>query len=382
MLAGMVTRASLHHIRLFYAAYFAAMGLILPYFPVYLAHRGLDVGMVGVFTGLLALAKVISPPLIGGMLDRRHRADPRIFVAAVSAAAALLAMAFPWATPPWWLAMLTLGFGFLWAAALPLTDGISVTVAESAFAEYGHLRLWGSIGFVLASLAGGIWLVDAHIQAFPWFLAGLLAVTAVSAGGFPREAEGLHADRRGRDTMAPAFLLLLAVGFMMQLSHGAYYGLYSLYLLHAGYTGGQVGLLWVIGVLAEIALMWRFSGAIGRMAPVPVISACLLLAAVRWLGIGLTTAWPALAVLQLLHAASFAAFHISAVTWVRRLVPAGRYAAAQGWYSAAGFGLGSTIGIMGSGWIAGQWGYAAAFMVCAAVALAGAVVMWRVPWRM
>ena len=381
MLVRMVTKASLHHIRLFYAAYFAAMGLILPYFPVYLASRGLAVGMVGVFTGLLAMAKVVSPPLVGGMLDRRRRGEPRIFIAIVSAAAALLAMAFPWAVQPAWLAVLTLGFGCLWAAALPLADGISVTVAEAAFVEYGHLRLWGSIGFVLATLAGGIWLVDVRIQAFPWFLAMLLTVTAASARGFPRETEQLHAGHSGRDTMAPAFLLLLGISFLMQLSHGAYYGLYSLYLLHAGYTGGQVGMLWVLGVLAEIVLMWRCSGVIARMAPVSVLSICLLLAAVRWLGIGLTTAWPVLAALQLLHAASFAAFHISAVTWVRRLVPTGGYAAAQGWYSATGFGLGSTIGIMGSAWIAGQWGYGAAFMACAAVALAGAMLVRGVPWR-
>ncbi len=378
----MVSVRSLHHIRLFYAAYFAAMGLVLPYFPVYLAHRGLDVGMVGVFTGLLALSRMISPPIVGGMLDRRRAGDTRAFIAIASAIAALLALGFPWAVSREWLALLTLGFGFLWAAALPLTDGISVTVAESALAAYGHLRLWGSVGFVLASLAGGIWLVDARIDAFPWLLALMLAIAAASASGFPRGTERLHAASTGRQRVAPAFGLLLGIGFAMQLSHGAYYGLYSLYLLHAGYTGAQVGALWVLGVLAEIALMWRYSGAIERMAPVPVIIICLLLAALRWLGIGLTTAWPALALLQLLHAASFAAFHMSAVTWVRRLVPAGRYASAQGWYSATGFGLGSTIGIMGSAWIAGQWGYPAAFMACASVALGGAVLMWRVPWRM
>jgi PPP family 3-phenylpropionic acid transporter len=378
----MVSVRSLHHIRLFYAAYFAAMGLVLPYFPVYLSHRGLDVGMIGVFTGLLALSRMISPPIIGGMLDRRHGGDTRAFIAIASAIAALLALGFPWAVSREWLALLTLGFGFLWAAALPLTDGISVTVAESTLAAYGHLRLWGSVGFVLASLAGGIWLVDARIDAFPWLLALMLAVAALSARGFPQGMERLHAARVGREKVAPAFGLLLAAGFAMQLSHGAYYGLYSLYLLHAGYTGAQVGALWVLGVLAEIALMWRASGAIERMAPVPVIIICLLLAALRWLGIGLTTAWLVLAVLQLLHAASFAAFHLSAVTWVRRLVPAGRYASAQGWYSATGFGLGSTIGIMGSAWIAGEWGYAAAFVACAGVALGGAALVWRVPWRM
>jgi len=78
-----------------------------------------------------------------------------------------------------------------------------------------------------------------------------------------------------------------------------------------------------------------------------------------------------LALLQLLHAASFAAFHVAAIAWVKRMAPAGRHAAAQGLFSAAGFGLGSTIGIMAAGIIPEVMGYAAAFYTCAAVAAAG-----------
>jgi PPP family 3-phenylpropionic acid transporter len=115
--------------------------------------------------------------------------------------------------------------------------------------------------------------------------------------------------------------------------------------------------------------MWRFSRILQQAVPALVFTACMSLAALRWLGTGLTTDPWLIAALQLLHAVSYAAFHVTAIAWVKRLAPDNRHAAAQGWYSAAGFGLGSTVGIMGCGLIAEVWGYSVAFYACAGVAL-------------
>lgn len=380
-MADMVSHNSLHHIRLFYAAYFAAMGVVLPFFPVWLAGRGMDVAAIGVFTGLLSVAKVIAPPVAGHALD--HHPRPGRFIVVASLAAGGMVFAFPWASSDWLLAVLVLGFGFLWAAVLPLTDGLSVSVSERASVEYGRLRVWGSIGFVAASLLGGVWLADSHAAGLPYWLAVLMLLCATSARGFPDrhiEPEPVAGSLSG---VPSGLLWLLLAGFLMQASHGAYYGFFSLYLLQAGYSGWQVGCFWVLGVLAEIVLMWRFSGPISKAAPGVVLSLCLLLASIRWLGMGLSTALVWLLLLQLLHAASFAAFHINAITWVQRLAPPHRRASAQGWYSACGFGLGTALGIMGCGWIATQAGgaddFSSAFMVCAGIALLGVGAGLRLP---
>jgi len=374
MLGSMVSTASLHHLRLFYAAYFGAMGLILPFFPVYLSASGMEVGLVGIFTGLLSLAKVIAPPWTGSVLDRY--ASPgahhvRRFVLYASLMASLLAVSLVFSPPLWPLLCVTFGFGLLWAAVLPLADGISVTVSEAAIVEYGHLRLWGSVGFVVVSLAAGTWLVDAHIGVFPYWLAGLLLLMALSARGFPDDVVYNDRQTQGRGRYPAVFFFLLAASFLMQASHGAYYGLYSLYLMRLGYSGMEIGGMWVLGVLAEILLMWRGSRAVQNADPAWVLGGCLLLAALRWLGIGLLHQWYWLALLQLLHAASFAAFHVAAITAVRRLAPANCHAAAQGWYSAAGFGLGAMIGITGCGMIAQHIGFSQAFFVCTGIALLG-----------
>jgi len=373
----MVSTASLHHLRLFYAAYFGAMGLILPFFPVYLSASGMEVGMVGMFIGLLSLAKVIAPPWTGSVLDRYALPGAhyiRRFVLYASLAASLLAVLLAFTSPTWLLLCVIFGFGLLWAAVLPLADGISVTVSESSSVEYGHLRLWGSIGFVIVSLVAGKWLVDTHINAFPYWLGGLLLLMAVSAKGFPDDVGYNNGNIRDRSPYPAAFFFLLIVSFLMQASHGAYYGLYSLYLMRLGYSGMEIGFLWVLGVLAEILLMWKGSRVVQQADPARLLGGCLLLAALRWLGIGLLHQWYWLILLQLLHAASFAAFHVAAITAVRRLAPPGRHASAQGWYSATGFGLGAMLGITGCGMIAQHVGFSQAFFVCVGIALLGVPV--------
>lgn len=376
----MVTAHALNHIRLFYASYFAAMGLILPFFPVWLDGRGLDSVTIGLLTGLLALAKVIAPPWVGHQLDRRPTTEQHNFIVLASLLAAVSAAAFGWITHIWLLALLTLIFGMLWAAVLPLTDGLSVTVSEHELADYGRLRAWGSIGFVITSLAGGLWLVGPHIDTFPIMLALLMLVLAYAARGFPI----LPVNTAARQSSAPfsaGFYLLLAISFLMQISHGAYYGFYSLYLANAGFSGFEIGLFWCIGVIAEIVLMWRWSRPIQQLAPSLIFIATLVLAALRWFGIGLTTDPLLLTFLQLLHAASFAAFHVAAITWVRRLAPESRHSTAQGLYSAAGFGLGSTIGIMGCGLLVDQFGYTAAFSTCAVAAIIAIPLALLLPKR-
>jgi len=376
----MVTAASLNRIRLFYAAYFAAMGLILPYFPVYLEQIGLGAVMIGVMTGLLAAAKVVAPPWLGHRLDRQSGEVIRRFLVAASLLAAVSALLIGVSHQLILLGLMTLLFGICWAVILPLTDGLSVSISEAALADYGRLRVWGSLGFVLASLAGGAWLMQGdQILALPVVLSLLMLTTALAARGFPR----LQLPASLVNTEAPLFsrlfILLLSVTFLMQVSHGAYYGFFSLYLAAAGYSGWQIGLYWVIGVAAEIVLMWVWSRSLQQAAPAYLFAICMGLAALRWLGTGMTANMGWLFVLQLLHAASFAAFHVAAIAWVRRMTPASRHAAAQGWYSAAGFGLGSTIGIMGCGWVVAAFGYSPAFYTCAVIALLGVPLSLLLP---
>ena len=375
----MISNRSLISIRLFYAAYFAAMGLILPYFPVYLTNLGLNTLWVGIFVGALAATKVIAPPLAGLLLEYRNT-NTRTFLLLTAGLATLASSLMMVELGLLWMLTVVIIFGFFWAAILPLTDGLSLVVSEISMMSYGRLRVWGSVGFVLASFLGGLWLVGDNISLFPWILTALLVLTTLAAIGFPdlsTLSKQTNPQKTTNQSNPKALLWLLFIGFCMQASHGAYYGFFSLYMLDAGYSGGEIGLFWIIGVLAEIILMWYWSKSIQQASPVFILSICLLLASLRWFGLALTTNMLAIILLQLLHAASFAAFHLSAVAWVRKFAHPKRQTSAQGWYSSIGFGLGSTIGIMFCGMIVENQGYATAFYACTFIAILGLLAVWK-----
>ena len=359
------------------------MGLILPYFPVYLADLGFNTLWVGIFVGALAAAKVIAPPMAGLLLEYRET-NTRTFLLIISGLATIFAAALMLDMSASLLLIIVLLFGFFWAAILPLTDGLSLVVSEISLMSYGRLRVWGSVGFVVASLFGGYWLVGESIGHFPVILTILLLLTTLAGIGFPNLAS-LSEHSHHASTSQPnrsALWWLFFIGFCMQASHGAYYGFFSLYMLDAGYSGGEIGFFWILGVLAEIVLMWYWSKSIQQASPAWVLGICLALASMRWFGIAVTTNMYAIVLLQLLHAASFAAFHLSAVAWVRKFSNPKKQTSSQGWYSALGYGLGSTFGILLCGYIVETYDYSSAFYACTFMALLGLLAVWKLKQQM
>jgi len=356
----------------FYFAYFAAMGLLLPFFPLWLQGRGLSEGAIGAVLALLAVAKVLAPPVFGTWLDGQ-RACASSIIAAASALAALCVLGWPWLSSSFGaLAAGVFAFGALWAAILPAVDHLAFAAHEGGRLDYARLRLWGSLGFVAASIGAGIWFSRAGIDALPALVAAMLAACALASWVLPVPKQGLGpaSGALPRNGLAP----LLLLGFLMQASHGAYYGFFSLRLAKAGWSSAAIGAWWVLGVLAEIALMALWGARIQRLPVRNVFAACFALAALRWAGLALSADAVWLVPLQLLHAASFAAFHLAGIAAVQRTASG---AGAQGWYSAAGFGRGVTLGTAASGAIAQRFGLEAAFAAASAIALLGLGATWR-----
>ncbi|MDX8413951.1 MAG: MFS transporter [Mariprofundales bacterium] len=368
-------------IRSYYAAYFAAMGLIIPFFPLWLQHQQVGVATIGMLTGLLAAGKIVAPPLAGWLADRHPPGGLRMMIVVALSLAALFALAWLVIVPLWLLALAIFLFGMLWAATLPLADHLSIVVSEARRGSYGRLRAFGSMGFVVTSFGGGFLMVGDGVALLPWWIALLVLLAGLSGLGFPAQSLP-HSSAHGRHRPNHRLLrALIVAGLLMQMSHGAYYGFFSIYLSGLGYSSWQIGIYWVIGVLAEVVLMWRLSDRLHAASPRWVLSICLLLAAVRWIGTASAEQWWLIALLQLLHAASYAAFHVTALVWVQRWSQPGGSAVAQGWFSSAGFGLGTSLGVMGCGWLISQAGFTAAWWLCAAIALSALWMVRMMPAR-
>ncbi len=367
--------------RLFYGLYFSIMGLMLPFFPLYLDARGYDAMQIAWMVGTLSLARILAPPLFGHLLDNRGRSAGGVMLL-LSLLAAVAMSLLHWEEGGFALSLLLLGmFAVVWAGMLIPADAVVVRLRHSHGA-YGRVRLWGSLGFIVASLLAAR-LLAGHWVYLPWLVALLMLALGVCAMGVVRAWRAPRRDARSPSLRHAASLRrLLWAAMLMQCSHGAYYTFYSLRLESLGLSS-QIGMLWTVAVLAEVVLFWGL-----QRLSLPRASAalrwCFLWTALRWLGIAYGDSLPGLLFWQLLHAMSFAAFHVFSVMLAARLAPPGQAARVQGLLAAAGFGAGGALGALMAGWMVEHASIPDAFLLCSALALLGCLLYpvrrARAPW--
>ena len=351
----------------FYFAFFAHAGAYVAYFPLYLAERGLSAVEIATVLALPPLARIFAPAAWGWVADRTgaHRGIV-VFSCAVSAVAFAL---LPFTTQIGWLIGL---MSVLSGGALPLVEAITLGSLAGQPGRYGPIRLWGSIGFIAVVLAGGAWLDREPVSTLPAAIVAFMLVTLCAALALPKIGRPGFAQI-GALPLPPEVRALLAAGFCNAVAHGALYAFLSLHLEREGYSGTMIGVLWTLGVLAEILVFVYLPQLFRRFALSSILAFSLASGVVRFLAIGWAAGelWIVLAA-QLLHAATFGSFHAAAVAAVHRVFPEGAQGRGQTVFSSVTYGAGGAAGLVLSGWAWEGGGAPLAFSVCALVAAAGA----------
>ena len=361
---------------IYYFSHFAYVGAFTAYFPLYLAERGLDAGRIAAVLALPQMARIFAPGLWGWVADR-WRAQRGVVVLSCSALAAGLVL-LPITQGFAGIAALIALMSVLSAGGLPLVEAITLTALAGRSGRYGPIRLWGSFGFIGAVLTVGAWLDAGPVRLLPALLFGLALAALAAALALPgATAHGPTpaGDSDGGRRASGGVRALLACGFCMAAAHGALYAFFSLHLEQLGYSGKAIGAFWTLGVLAEIAVFLYLPAIFRRFTLSAILQASLLAAVLRFLAIAWSAEYVAVLVLaQLLHAATFGAFHAASVAAVHRLFPRSAQARGQALFASLSYGAGSAVGTLLAGW-AWEWsGAPAAFSLSAAAALAGALL--------
>lgn len=373
----------------YYFAFFAHAGAYVSYFSLYLAGRALAADEIAFALAMPQLARIVAPALWGWLADSWGERYPgaRRAIVVFSGFALFAGIASLYAAErAGAIALALLVMSLLSAGAMPLIEAITFSVLEGRAGQYGPIRLWGSIGFILAVLGTGVWLD--HHEAVT-LLDVLLVLTAAACaasfvlphGAAPRAQHAQHARLRlGAVLRRPEVLAFFGACFCMTAAHGTMYVFYSIYLEQAGYSKTLIGMLWTLGVLAEILLFLRLPQLLRRFSLRTVLLASFICAVARFpaIGWGVHALW-LLAAAQLLHAATFGAFHSGCVAAVHRLFPGALAARGQALYSSIAYGLGGATGSLVAGATWEPLGAAASFAISALFALTGAVlVAWQV----
>ena len=383
MPAARVEPAATVRLALFYAASFLVVGIQLPFWPVWLAGRGLDSRQIAAVFAAALWAKVAATPLFGALADRLGR---RRAVMAALAALAFAAYLGLWDAAGFAAILaLNLAAAVAQSALMPLGDSITLAAVRDDGLDYGRIRVWGSLSFVAAAVGSGLWLSAAPPGGDRILFLVLTATALLVAACLMMPASAPHAAGPPRLRLLGAFAasrrfwLFVAAASALQASHQLYYGFGTLFWRSLGFSDRVIGGLWAEGVVAEIVLFWLARPLVTRIGPLGLMAASGAAGIVRW---SLAAALPGLgaaALLQLLHAFTFGAGHLGAMHFLSRSVPPGAASSAQALYAAASAGLGSGLVMLGAGSLyAAFGGRAYLFMaLLSAVGLAGVAGLRR-----
>jgi len=360
----------------FYFFYFAVLGSLLPYWPLFLKDLGFDAKSIGYLSGIVMATKIVAPNIWGWLADRtgQHIGIIRIgaFLGFCVFGGVLVNQSF------WWLAVVVAGYSFFWNAVLSQFDVVTLRHLGSRYQRYSQIRLWGSLGFVAAVMALGLLFDGLSIRWLPWIVLGCLLALWLSSLCV---AEVKHGEAQHTSAgpsffyivKRPTVLAFILSCFLLQVSHGPYYTFFSVYLEQLHYGRTAIGLLWSLGVVAEVVLFVVMHRLLLRFNLRQIMLASLLLATLRWFLTGFLAEelW-VLLLAQCLHAATFGSYHAFAIEFIRRTFHHGAHGQGMALYSAASYGAGGAAGAILSGlaWDLGpQWVFSAAGFCCAVAAL-------------
>jgi PPP family 3-phenylpropionic acid transporter len=358
---------------LFYAAYFFFGGVQLPFFPLWLESRGLDARTIGLIIAVPALVRIVVTPIVTHQADRHRALKATLVIGAVVGLTGMTTAGL--VSGP---VAIFLAFAVAMAALspmLPLSDAYALSGLGARGRNYGPVRLWGSVAFIVGNVGAGFLLERMAPGHLIWLIVSALAVVVVAASmltpleTIPRPVSATPAASPKTLLRNPAFLAVVLASSMVQGSHAFYYGFSTIQWRAEGFDGRLIGLLWGLGVLAEIVLFALSVRLPKSLPPTALLAIGGVGAIIRWTAMAFDPPVALLPALQLLHAASFGAAHLGMMGFLARNVPRELVATAQG-LAATWSGIVNASATFVSGFVYAATG-SFAYLVMATMALIG-----------
>ena len=367
------------HFSNFYFFYFTTVGVVVPYWGLFLQSRGFNPTEIGQLMAIFLLTKLIAPNVWASIADNMTAKKgsslsllkQAAFVTFILYCLMFLVESF-WAT-----AAVMFSFCIFWNASLPQLEAATLNHLQDRRDKYGQVRLWGSVGFIVMVQSLGLIMDVTGPEAI--LPAGAIAILSVFFASLLLRKPNKQADEKlvindpdiSQDKPIKllslvnknvVFLLTLCV--FMQVSHAPCHTFFSIYLEGYGYSKSSIGALWSIGVVFEILVFIVGYKLLQRFRLADLLTFTFLIAAIRWVMVASfpESGWLVL-ITQIMHSVTYGLYHSVMIKLIDRLFQ-GRYQIrGQALYSSITFGFGGAIGSFISGHIWTVYGQNELFMV-------------------
>jgi MFS transporter, PPP family, 3-phenylpropionic acid transporter len=373
-------RGALTRSAVVYMILFSAVGCWSAYASVLFGELGVGLAVIGLLTAVPAAVAIVGAPAWGLVADRLGDVRPPLLAAGLWAAVAASLLALKPPMP--WLVLVVAVLAAGSSGLTPLVDARTVERLGRHRDRFGQARAFGSLGFILTTLAVGL-LVQAtattamlvvYVPALA--LTGIVGAAVLGRGTRSTRVGGIGPLRALGLLRDPGLGLFFAGSVVVWVAGAGAMAFFSLRLIELGGDARLVGIGWAANAVLEIPTMLAYRRIVGRVRVQWLLVAGAAIFVVRALLFTITGSAMGLVVGAALGGVGFGLFLVGSTTFIARRTPPSLRATAQALFSSTAFALGSILGGILAGLVAGAWGLAAVFPAAAVASVVGAVMIW------
>ncbi|MDZ4212773.1 MAG: MFS transporter [Methylotenera sp.] len=361
----------------FYFIYYFFVGAFVPYWGLYLKSEQFSPADIGILMSLFQISRIFAPNFWGWLADHTGKRAQWIKLTAFLGLCGFTAVF--WAHGFFWLFFVMAALSLFTSSTLPLAESLTLAHLATTNGHYSRIRMWGSLGFIVAAVILGFLIDFAGINSLLWFL--LIVQITLFALTYTLPDAKVEAHPHDHFSIwqvikQPNVLALLIGCALMVTAHGVLYNFYSIYLSDHGYSKGMIGLLWSVGVICEIGIFMWMPKIMARFSLKVILQISLALAVLRFGMIGIAVDNIVLLIIaQTLHAATFGSFHAASVEVITQFFNGRHQAKGQAIYNSVAYGIGGTVGGVAGGYALQYLGGQQTFMLAAIFPLLGLLVI-------
>jgi len=343
----------------YYLLFYIAIGSFSPFSALWFQSLDISPTMSGAIFAASPITTVLFTVFIGAWADRLK--DWRSSIIACNWVVLVGICWLLYRQGPWDLLFVWALTGLFTRASGPIIDAAALHATQKTGSDFGRIRSFGPMGFLIGVLLAGVLFNYLGIE---WFVTVLIAgaiVRVFSSHLLPKFKSGYSIkkptlNKSGRLVILqrPGVLMVLLGSSLISSSH-SFNNMFSLvHWSNIGINTTVASILVSVGFISEVLLMWKFRSLTKKISA----RVCLLIAATvcigRWYLMGTDPTVSQLFALQALNSITFGLAFLATVNFIAKRVDENNAAQAQSEYAVL-LTLTQAIIIWLSGWMFGQF---------------------------
>ncbi|PLW75461.1 MFS transporter [Cohaesibacter celericrescens] len=325
----------------FFGAFFFPLGIYIPFFAVWLNSLGVEPKEIGLILTIPMATRVIFTPFMAGIADKigDRRLTLQIYCVVFAVTFAMITIS----DNLLWIALVMAVSHIAQSAIIPVSDSLAMAGTRRFDLDYGRMRSWGSLAFMVANLIGGVVLDAFGAANIIWVMVignMLHIIFSMTLPSDPRLNDNRNLSKGANLNWAQlkqfaqlGFWIILFAASFVQASHSVLYAFATIFWQKIGISANMTGIFWSVSILAEVTLFFYSKKISGRLSwkSLLIVGACL--ATLRWLLFPLELPVSGYFLLQILHAGSFACTHLGMMFFLTKMVDDELSGTAQGLFT-------------------------------------------------